>query len=69
MVKVKYIAKDKFVLYEWIKVKQVYVLKTAFLVVYEAEIDDKNGSSFTVLLHLEYPRVLLHKFKRRYGLS
>ena len=68
-IKVKYVEKDNFILYEWITVKQVYLLKNSFLVLYEAEIHDKDGTSSKMILRLEYPKTLLRKFKRRYGLS
>lgn len=69
VVKVKYAEKDNFVLHDWITVKQVYLPKNSFLVLYEAEIHDKDGTSSKMLLRLEYPKTLLRKFKRRYGLS
>ena len=70
LAKVTYTDKNNFTLPDWVSLKQVYVLKSSFLVIYEAEIEDaKTGAISTMLLRLEYPKRLLRKFKKQFGLS
>jgi len=53
----------------WMTIKRVYVLKSSFPVVYEAGVDDKDGATDKMLLHLEQRIRLLPAFERRFGLS
>ena len=69
-VKATYTDKSSFTLPDWITLRQVYVLKSSFLVIYSAEVDDaKTGSTSSMSLHIEYPKRLFRKFKKHFGLS
>jgi hypothetical protein len=68
--KATYTNKSNFALPSWITLRQVYVLKSSFLAIYNAEIDDaKTGATSVMPLHIEYPKRLLPKFKKHFGLS
>ena len=67
--KVTYTESKDFDLPAWMTLQAVYVLMHSFLAVYEAEVDDEKGSAIKMLLRIEYPKSLLKKFKRHFGLS